>query len=76
MNFESGKATITKDSDVSLRKVVDIMEAFPEITFEIVGHTDNVGNPAKNKKLSAERGEGILGRKRNCRKSYGDKRCW
>lgn len=59
VNFESGKATITKDSDVSLRKVVDIMEAFPEITFEIVGHTDNVGNPAKNKKLSAERAEAV-----------------
>lgn len=59
VNFESGKATITKDSEVSLRKVVDIMEAFPETTFEIVGHTDNVGNSAKNKQLSADRAAAV-----------------
>ncbi len=59
VNFESGKATITKDSEVSLRKVVDIMEAFPETTFEIVGHTDNVGNAAKNKQLSADRAAAV-----------------
>ena len=59
VNFESGKASITQDSDVSLRKVVDIMEAFPETTFEIVGHTDNVGSAEKNKKLSAERAEAV-----------------
>jgi len=59
INFESGKATITKDSDVSLMKVVDIMETFPETSFDIVGHTDNVGSPATNKKLSADRAESV-----------------
>lgn len=59
VNFESGKATITQDSYVSLMKVVDIMEAFPETTFEIVGHTDNVGRPEKNKQLSADRAESV-----------------
>ncbi|MDR1759495.1 MAG: OmpA family protein [Fibrobacter sp.] len=59
INFESGKATILQDSYVSLMKVVDIMEAFPETTFEIVGHTDNVGVVAKNMALSAERAEAI-----------------
>lgn len=32
VNFESGKATITQDSYISLMKVVDIMEAFAETT--------------------------------------------
>lgn len=59
VNFESGKASITTDSYVSLMKVVDIMEAFPETTFEIVGHTDNVGRPEKNKQLSADRAESV-----------------
>lgn len=59
INFESGKAAITKDSDVSLMKVVDIMETFPETAFQIVGHTDNVGSPATNKKLSADRADAV-----------------
>ena len=59
VNFESGKATITQDSYVSLMKVVDIMETFPETSFEIVGHTDNVGRPEKNKQLSADRAQAV-----------------
>ena len=59
VNFESGKATITPDSYISLKKVVDIMETFTDATFEIVGHTDNQGNKAKNKQLSADRAEAV-----------------
>jgi outer membrane protein OmpA-like peptidoglycan-associated protein len=59
VNFETGKSTITQDSYVSLMKVVDIMESFPETTFEIVGHTDNVGRPEKNQALSEERAASV-----------------
>lgn len=59
VNFESGKATITPDSYISLMKVVDIMETFKEATFEIVGHTDNVGGKDKNKQLSADRAAAV-----------------
>ena len=59
VNFESGKATITQDSYISLMKVVDIMETFPESTFEIVGHTDNIGNKDKNMTLSADRASAV-----------------
>ena len=59
VNFESGKATITQDSYISLMKVVDIMETFPEATFEIVGHTDNIGNKDKNMILSADRANAV-----------------
>lgn len=59
VNFESGKATITQDSYISLMKVVDIMETFTDATFEIVGHTDNVGNKAKNMQLSADRAASV-----------------
>ncbi len=59
VNFESGKATITPDSYISLMKVVDIMETFTEATFNIVGHTDNVGNKDKNKQLSADRAAAV-----------------
>jgi outer membrane protein OmpA-like peptidoglycan-associated protein len=59
VNFESGKSTITQDSYISLMKVVDIMETFPEATFEIVGHTDNIGNKDKNMVLSADRANAV-----------------
>ena len=59
VNFESGKATITQDSYVSLMKVVDIMETFKEATFEIVGHTDNVGSRDANRQLSADRAAAV-----------------
>lgn len=59
VNFESGKATITQDSYISLMKVVDIMETFTDATFKIVGHTDNVGNKEKNKQLSADRATAV-----------------
>ena len=59
VNFESGKATITPDSYISLMKVVDIMETFTEATFEIVGHTDNVGDKDKNMTLSADRAASV-----------------
>ncbi|MCQ2120432.1 MAG: OmpA family protein [Fibrobacter sp.] len=59
VNFESGKATITPDSYISLMKVVDILEAFTESTFEIIGHTDNQGGKEKNMKLSADRAESV-----------------
>ncbi|MCQ2102803.1 MAG: OmpA family protein [Fibrobacter sp.] len=59
VNFESGKATITQDSYISLMKVVDIMETFTDATFKVVGHTDNVGNKEKNKQLSADRAASV-----------------
>ncbi len=59
VNFESGKATITQDSHISLMKVVDIMETFTDATFKVVGHTDNVGNKEKNKQLSADRAAAV-----------------
>ena len=59
VNFESGKATITQDSYISLMKVVDIMETFQEATFEIVGHTDNVGRKETNMQLSADRAASV-----------------
>ena len=59
VNFESGKSTITQDSYISLMKVVDIMETFPEATFEIIGHTDNIGNKDKHMTLSADRANAV-----------------
>jgi outer membrane protein OmpA-like peptidoglycan-associated protein len=35
------------------------METFPESTFDIVGHTDNIGSKDKNMTLSADRANAV-----------------
>jgi OmpA-OmpF porin, OOP family len=36
------------------------MKAYPKVAIKIEGHTDNVGNPASNKKLSLNRAESVM----------------
>lgn len=59
INFETGKAKITKDSETSLDKIVKIMKEYPSAKFRVEGHTDNVGNAANNKKLSQARADAV-----------------
>jgi OOP family OmpA-OmpF porin len=54
--FESGSAILKPESDPTLTKLHDYLEATPRITkLRIEGHTDNVGTPEANEKLSGER---------------------
>lgn len=53
--FETGKDIIKPVSFPILNNVVDIMKANPEYILEINGHTDNVGDDAKNLDLSNRR---------------------
>lgn len=55
IQFETGKATLKVESYGILNKVVGIMKKYPDYKLRIVGHTDNVGDAAQNKKLSEER---------------------
>ena len=56
VQFETGKATLKPESDAVLDVVRQYLEAKPDITLiRIEGHTDNVGIPADNQKLSEER---------------------
>ena len=57
--FFGGCGTSSGHPSSSLMKVVDIMETFPEATFEIVGHTDNIGNKDKNMILSSDRATSV-----------------
>lgn len=51
--FESGKAILKPESDAVLDIVRQYLEAKPAITLlRIEGHTDNVGVPADNQRLS------------------------
>ena len=55
VQFETGKATLTPDSFARLDGVVEFMTHKKSARIEISGHTDNVGNPRRNKTLSEKR---------------------
>ncbi|MEZ4317421.1 MAG: OmpA family protein [Myxococcota bacterium] len=58
--FDTGKATIKKESFPLLDDVGATLTKFPGIKkVSIEGHTDNVGDAAKNKKLSEDRAASV-----------------
>jgi outer membrane protein OmpA-like peptidoglycan-associated protein len=44
INFASGSATLTKDSEETLEKAFVALVANPDISLEVAGYTDNVGS--------------------------------
>jgi OmpA-OmpF porin, OOP family len=58
--FDTGKATIQSRSNALLDNVAQVLAAHPELTLiQIEGHTDNVGKPETNKKLSQGRADAV-----------------
>ena len=57
--FETGRATIQSDSLPRLDRVVEYMTHRPGTRIRIAGHTDNVGNPRTNQRLSESRAEAV-----------------
>ena len=47
--------TITKEASLELAKVVTILNQYPEIRIDVIGHTDNRGSIKYNDKLSIKR---------------------
>ena len=59
VNFATGKADLTESSKAQLADLVKIMKAYPNVAIKIDGHTDNVGQEEKNKKLSEDRAAAV-----------------
>jgi OOP family OmpA-OmpF porin len=59
LNFPSAKATIEQKSFALLTKVRDAINAFPESTVSVQGHTDSFGGDAQNLQLSKDRAEAV-----------------
>jgi outer membrane protein OmpA-like peptidoglycan-associated protein len=55
VQFETGKAELLSSSYTVLNQIVDILNKYPGYKLRISGHTDNVGDDAKNQKLSEDR---------------------
>jgi outer membrane protein OmpA-like peptidoglycan-associated protein len=55
INFDTGKSSITKDSEEALKAILVILDEYPSAKFSIDGHTDSVGSAKSNKSLSEAR---------------------
>lgn len=58
--FETNKSTLNAASMSQIENIVAVLNAFPNVNIKIGGYTDNVGNAAKNKTLSAERAKAVM----------------
>ncbi len=59
VNFDFNKAVLRPDSEPMLRQVLAVFTATPSFSAEVSGHTDNVGTPAYNLKLSDARAAAV-----------------
>jgi OmpA-OmpF porin, OOP family len=59
--FDTGKSTLKAESTAQLANIAAILKAFPKVSAKVGGYTDNVGNPASNMKLSADRAKTVAG---------------
>ncbi len=60
VNFDTGKATIRPDSAGTLETAAAALKAVGNLKVEVAGHTDNVGTPEANQKLSQERAQAVM----------------
>lgn len=57
--FDVDKFDLKQESVLELNKLFDLLNSNPKISIEISGHTDNTGNPQKNKTLSENRAKSV-----------------
>jgi outer membrane protein OmpA-like peptidoglycan-associated protein len=57
--FEQGKAVINSQSFQQLDELVAMMKDSPKVEIQLEGHTDNIGNPEANLKLSQQRVDAV-----------------
>jgi len=57
IQFRTGSAELSTPSYATLDNIVELMNKYSIVKLEIQGHTDNVGDSEKNKKLSQERAQ-------------------
>lgn len=60
VEFETGKWDVLPAFVPELDKLVKLLNAFPEATFEIEGHTDSVGKESDNQTLSENRAKAVV----------------
>jgi SH3 domain-containing YSC84-like protein 1 len=82
LQFETGKADITPDSEATLNTVLTSLKNNPDWKIRVEGFTDNVGGKEANEKLSADRAQAVanwladhgIDRSRLSSKGFGESR--
>ncbi len=59
VNFDFDKATLRPESEPVLKQVLALFTTTPGFSAEVSGHTDDIGTPAYNLKLSEARAEAV-----------------
>ena len=59
VTFATNSAELTPESEKMLMKVLNTLNAYPDIKVEIRGYTDNVGNASSNLQLSQRRANAV-----------------
>ena len=57
--FDFNKYTLKPDAREKLAKVSGILLAYPDLTLQVEGYTDNIGSDEYNQKLSEERADSV-----------------
>jgi outer membrane protein OmpA-like peptidoglycan-associated protein len=60
VNFDTGKSTIQPDSAETLDAAAAALKEAADLKIEVGGHTDNVGTPEANLKLSQDRAQAVM----------------
>jgi outer membrane protein OmpA-like peptidoglycan-associated protein len=59
LSFEGATSKLTPESSTAVTRLATVLKAFGTAKLKIEGHTDNVGDPAENKKRSLERATAV-----------------
>lgn len=59
INFETGRASLTKASRPVLDEAVGVLNQHPSVRIEVSGHTDNTGSRDVNMRLSSSRAKAV-----------------
>lgn len=59
VTFASGSAELTPESEKMLLRVLNTLNAYPDMKVEIRGYTDNVGKASSNQRLSQRRATAV-----------------
>jgi outer membrane protein OmpA-like peptidoglycan-associated protein len=58
--FDTAKSDLKPESDAALAEIARLLQSKPALKVYIVGHTDMVGDPASNLKLSQARAQSVV----------------